>query len=70
MHIITQEEHVYPENINVKEWIELEPEITEVLEHKPEEFFVRRIIHHKYIARNKSVLEVQGNFKRQAWQGG
>ena len=49
------EEHIYPENINVEEWIELKPEITEVLEHKPEEFFVRRIIRHKYIARNKSV---------------
>lgn len=24
------EEHIYPENINVEEWIELEPEITEV----------------------------------------
>lgn len=48
------DEHVYPENINPEEWIELEPEITEVLEHKPEEFFVRRIIRHKYIARNKS----------------
>lgn len=49
------EEHIYPENINIEECIELEPEITEVLEHKPEEFFVRRIIRHKYIARNKSV---------------
>lgn len=48
------DEHVYPENINPEEWIELEPEITEVLEHKPEEFFVRRIIRHKYIARDKS----------------
>lgn len=48
------DEHVYPENINPEKWIELEPEITEVLEHKPEEFFVRRIIRHKYIARGKS----------------
>lgn len=48
------DEHIYPENINPGEWIELEPEITEVLEHKPEEFFVRRIICHKYIARDKS----------------
>ncbi len=48
------EEHIYPENINPEEWIELESEITEVLEHKPEEFFVRRIIRHKYIARDKS----------------
>lgn len=50
------EEHIYPENVNVEEWVELKPEITEVLEHKLEEFFVRRIIRHKYIARNKSVL--------------
>ena len=48
------DEHIYPENINPEECIELEPEITEVLEHKPEEFFVRRIIRHKYIARDKS----------------
>ena len=48
------DEHIYPQNINPQEWIELEPEITEVLEHKPEEFFVRRIIRHKYIARDKS----------------
>lgn len=48
------DEHIYPENINPEEWIELEPEITEILEHKPEEFFVRRIIRHKYIARDKS----------------
>lgn len=48
------EEHIYPENINPEECIELEPEITEVLEHKPEEFFVRRIIRHKYVLRDKS----------------
>lgn len=45
------EEHLYPENIDTENWIELEPEITEVLEHKPEEFFVRRIIRHKYALR-------------------
>lgn len=48
------EEHIYPENINPEEWIELEPEITEVLEHEPEKFFVRRIIRHKYATRDKS----------------
>ena len=48
------EEHIYPENINPEECVELEPEITEVLEHKPEEFFVRRIIRHKYVLRDKS----------------
>lgn len=51
------EEHIYPKNINPEEWIELAPEITEVLEHKPEEFFVRRIIRHKYVARDKSTLQ-------------
>lgn len=48
------EEHIYPENINPEKCIELEPEITEVLEHKPEEFFVRRIIRHKYVLLDKS----------------
>ena len=48
------EEHIYPENIDIEECVELEPEITEVLEHKPEEFFVRRIIRHKYVLRDKS----------------
>lgn len=51
------EEHIYPKNINPEEWIELAPEITEVLEHKPEEFFVRRIIRHKYVARDKSTQQ-------------
>lgn len=49
------DEHIYPANIDTENWIELEPEITEVLEHKPEEFFVRRIIRHKYVQRDKSV---------------
>ena len=48
------EEHIYPKNIDPEEWIELAPEITEVLEYKPEEFFVRRIIRHKYVLRDKS----------------
>lgn len=49
------EEHIYPEK-----WIELEPEITEVLEHKLEEFFVRKIIRYKYVLRNKST-QVESN---------
>lgn len=32
------DDHIYPENANFKEWIKVEPESTEVLEHKPEEF--------------------------------
>ena len=51
------EEHIYPKNIDPEEWIELAPEITEVLEYKPEEFFVRRIIRHKYVTRDKSTQQ-------------
>lgn len=51
------EEHIYPKNIDPEEWIELAPEITEVLEYKPGEFFVRRIIRHKYVARDKSTQQ-------------
>lgn len=32
----------------------MKPDIPETLEHKPEKFLVRRIIHNKYIARDKS----------------
>ena len=39
--------HVYPENIDKENWVELEPEITEILEHEPARFYVRRIIRHK-----------------------
>lgn len=47
--------HVYPENIDLKNWTELEPEITEVLERTPATFFVRRIIRHKYVLKNKGL---------------
>lgn len=35
-------------------WVELSPEVTEVLEHKPAEFYVRRIIRHVYVLKNGS----------------
>ncbi|HKL71746.1 MAG TPA: IS66 family transposase [Marinilabiliaceae bacterium] len=49
------EEHIYPEQTkeNKEDWTELEPEITEVLEHEPGRFFVRKIIRHKYVRKNK-----------------
>jgi len=47
--------HVYPENINLENWTELEPEITEVLERTPATFFVRRIIRHKYVLKDKNL---------------
>lgn len=46
-----REEHLYPEEIACATdgWVELEPEVTEVLEHEPGRCYVRRIIRHKYV---------------------
>lgn len=49
-----EETHIYPENINLENWTELEPEITEVLERDPARWYVRRIIRHKYALKDKS----------------
>jgi transposase len=52
-----EETHIYPENINVENWTELAPEITEVLERDPARWFVRRIIRHKYVLKDKSLVQ-------------
>ena len=52
-----EECHIYPENINLKNWTELEPEITEVLERDPARWYVRRIIRHKYVLKDKSLAQ-------------
>lgn len=62
--ILRIEEHIYLANINLREWIELEPEITEIFELKPEEFFIRRVIRYKYVLRNKSVQEESHSYCR------
>ena len=49
-----EETHIYPENINLTDWTELSPEITEVLEREPSRWYVRRIIRHKYALKDKS----------------
>lgn len=49
-----EETHIYPENINTENWTELKPEITEVLERDPARWYVRRIVRHKYVLKNKS----------------
>ena len=49
-----EETHIYPENINLENWIELSPEITEVLERETARWYVRRIIRHKYVLKDKS----------------
>lgn len=49
------EEHLYPETIsdNMDAWTELEPEITETLEYEPGRCYVRKIVRHKYVLKNK-----------------
>ena len=49
------EEHLYPEETtdNTESWVELEPEVSEVLEHEPGKCYVRRIIRHKYVRRDR-----------------
>ena len=49
-----EETHIYPENINAENWTELEPEITEVLERDPARWYVRRVVRHKYVLKDKS----------------
>jgi len=49
-----EETHIYPEKINLTNWTELSPEITEVLEREPSRWYVRRIIRHKYALKDKS----------------
>ena len=49
-----EETHIYPERINLSDWTELSPEITEILEREPSRWYVRRIIRHKYALKDKS----------------
>jgi transposase len=49
-----EETHIYPEHINLENWTELAPEITEVLERESAKWYVRRIIRHKYALKDKS----------------
>jgi len=53
-----EECHIYPDDLDLGKWTELEPEITEVLERDPARWYVRRIIRHKYALKDKS-LEVE-----------
>ena len=49
-----EETHIYPENVNLENWTELAPEITEILERESARWYVRRIIRHKYALKDKS----------------
>jgi len=50
-----EECHIYPDYTELDKWIELKPEITEILERDPARWYVRRIIRHKYALRDKSL---------------
>lgn len=43
-----EECHIYPVSIDLENWTELTPEVSELLEKEPPRWFVRRIIRHKY----------------------
>ena len=58
-HLPRVDEHIYPENINLYLYDELTPEITEILEKKPVEFYVRRIFRHKYALKSNTQVESQ-----------
>jgi len=49
-----EECHIYPVRVDLENWTELEPEITEVLEKDPPRWYVRRIGRHKYVLKDKT----------------
>ena len=44
-----REEHIYPEGINLEEYNEIEPLVTESLVLVPQKMYIRRIVRHKYV---------------------
>ena len=62
-HLRREEEIIEPEGIDEK-WVRIGEEVTEQLEHKPGELYVRRIIRHKYALKKdlqlQQELEVDG----------
>ena len=44
-----REEHIYPERINLEEYNEMEPLVTESLVLVPQKMYIRRIVRHKYV---------------------
>jgi len=51
-----EEEIIEPEGID-ESWVRIGEEVTEVLEHKPGELFVRRIVRPKYVLKNDTTEE-------------
>lgn len=44
-----REEHIHPEGINLEEYNEMEPLVTESLVLVPQKMYIRRIVRHKYV---------------------
>lgn len=55
-HLRREEEIIEPEGID-ESWVRIGEEVTEVLEHKPGELFVRRIVRPKYVLKNDTQEE-------------
>ena len=60
-----REEHIYPDGINLDDYNELEPLITESLVLVPQKMYIRRIVRHKYAL--KAELQ-QANPERQVFE--
>lgn len=59
-HLRREEEIIEPEGIN-ENWVRIGEEVTEQLEHKPGELYVRRIIRHKYALKKDLQLQQETN---------
>ena len=55
-HLRREEEIIEPEGID-ESWVRIGEEVTEVLEHKPGELFVRRIVRPKYVLKTDTTQE-------------
>ena len=66
-HLRREEEVIEPEGID-ENWVRIGEEVTEQLEHKPGELYVRRIIRHKYVLKKEIQLqqetEVDGSLNK------
>ncbi len=60
-----KEEHLYPELDNAGDYTELAPEVTDSLVLVPRQMYIRRIIRHKYVLKNRLQVE---NPDRQAFR--
>ncbi|MCK4992731.1 MAG: IS66 family transposase, partial [Bacteroidales bacterium] len=57
-HLRREEETIEPEDID-ENWERIGEEVTEILEHKPGELYVRRIVRPKYVLKNASSKQVE-----------